>query len=231
MPLSSIEEEDMAGKASSYVMNTHGQINGETVQQWTQDWVTWWLQAPATTNPQFDTTGAYANVDNNNGKMFFLAGNFGGDSTRTFTAPANEPLLVPILDSPALQWNGTDFNGVVDHQTFGKGAGNKSVTDWQKGVSASDLFLSINGASVDVTQSDFIKTSWFSSGPAQPDSFAQALVDAHVLYPGGVDIGPNKNVGYWAVIAGQPAGSTMTLDFGGSTGGFAVGVHDTITFV
>jgi hypothetical protein len=208
----------MAGNANSYLMNTHGMINGETVQQWTQDWVTWWLQAPAATDPQLDTTGAYANVDNSNGKMFFLAGNFGGDSTRTFTAPAGEPLLVPIYNTTAFQWN-----GVPDNKTGGKGAANKVITDWEKGVSASDLFLSINGASIGISQSDLIRTSWFSAGTPDSGSFAEALGLSG-------EISPNKVVGYWAVIAGQPAGTTMTLDFGGNVGGFAVGIHDTITF-
>ncbi|MEF8726685.1 MAG: PEP-CTERM sorting domain-containing protein [Accumulibacter sp.] len=43
-----------------------------------------------------DTTGAYAHV-NNLGPVFFVAGNTGGSSTRTFTVPAGKPIFFPIV--------------------------------------------------------------------------------------------------------------------------------------
>src|SRR5215471_10515936 len=80
------------------IVRSNAAIAGESVSQWTGDWWTWALQSPANQNPVLDQTGAFANV-NNNGPVFFIAGDFGGDVERTFTVPAGKPLLVPLLNA------------------------------------------------------------------------------------------------------------------------------------
>jgi hypothetical protein len=198
------------------LLPSHGMIAGETVSEWTEDWWTWALQAPAATNPLLDPDGSYAAV-NNTAKMFFIAGSLGGDVTRSFDVPAGKPLLVPILNDIALQ-----FNGLPGEQTGGKGAGNKVLVDWQKSVTS--LHLTIDGKSIGNLQADFIKTDWFSLGMPQPGSLAATFLTG--------EIAPSKSAGYWAVIGGLAHGSTHTLDFGGTTNtGFSLDVQDTIHVV
>ena len=220
-----------ASPADAYLMNSHGMINGETVNQWTEQWWTWALQSPYATSPQFDTTGQYAGVGNTNPSMFFVAGTFGsGDYTRTIDVPANEPLLVPIFNDAALQYSGHGR----DPFTGGKGGGAQTEAQWLRDVS--NVFLSINGQPVDNLQTDLVRTPWFSAGTVQPGSVAEAYGLAGA-------IAPSQAVGYWAVINGQPKGTTLTLDFGGSVtplgphpspypgGAVDVHIHDTIRFV
>ncbi len=201
--------------ADPYVMNSHGMINGETVQQWTQDWWTWTLQSPYATSPQLDTAGDYAYLGDQKGKMFFLAGTFGGDMTREFSVKAGEPLLVPIVNDLVFQFTGRG----PDPATGGKGAANILLSDWRKGIS--DMFLTIDGHPVQNLQSDFVRTDWFSPGVAQ----AGSLVEAFGITG---ELGPAKTAGYWAVLNGFSPDTTHTIEFGSVSGG--VKVTDTIHF-
>jgi hypothetical protein len=202
----------------------NGLIAGETVAQWTQDWWTWVLQSPFDASAMFDPTGAFANT-NNTGAMFFIGGSFGGDATRTFDVPASKPLLVPILNNIAAQFTGHG----PDPATGGKGAANIAQAEFQ--TSVTDLSLNIDGKAIGNLQSDLVRTDWFSPGnTAAPGSVANVFASLGVFVPG--DLGPAKSVGYWAVIQGLTAGSTHTLDFGGSTSsGFSLHIHDTIHVV
>jgi len=196
------------------VLLSHGQVAGETIAQWTQDWWTWALQTPAATSPMLDQTGAFAGV-NNTGDMFFIGGSFGGDVVRTFDVPANTPLLVPVLNNLAFQFTGKG----PDPATGGKGAANIVTTDLLKSVS--DVFLNIDGHPVGNLQADLVRTDWFSPGVVQPGS----LADSFGLTG---DLGPAKSIGYWTAIEGFAAGSTHVLDFGGTAGGVSVHITDTI---
>ena len=209
---------DSQGFADTLVLQSHGMVAGETVAQWTQDWWTWALQSPAANSPMLDSTGANANV-NNSGAMFFIGGSFGGDATRTFDVPAGKPLLVPVLNDLALQFTGKG----PDPLTGGKGAANQVLTDWQHSVT--NLFLNIDGNPVNNLQSDLVRTDWFSAGTVQPGSLAESFGLTG-------DLGPSKSDGYWVVVKSFAAGSTHTLEFGGSTSnGFSIDISDTIHVV
>jgi len=63
-----------------------------------EQWAKWALETPAASNPLFDSTGAFAGV-NNGGPVYFLAGNTGGLAERSFNVEAGKPLFFPIINS------------------------------------------------------------------------------------------------------------------------------------
>src|SRR5262249_55520548 len=71
---------------------------GITYGEWSAAWWQWLLAIPAPVNPNLDLTGANCG-QGQSGQVWFLAGNFGGTSTRTCTMPAGRALLVPILNA------------------------------------------------------------------------------------------------------------------------------------
>ena len=60
-------------------------------------WWQWTLSAPASQSPLLDNTGQFVAV-NQQGKIWFLAGNQGGVTTRTVTIPAGKALFFPIVN-------------------------------------------------------------------------------------------------------------------------------------
>jgi hypothetical protein len=84
--------------ANLQVVPPSNDVAGHSQLFWAQAWWQWALGIPAPNNPFTDTTGANAGV-NNNGPVFFLAGNFGGASTRTITVPAGKPIFFPVINS------------------------------------------------------------------------------------------------------------------------------------
>ncbi len=79
------------------VISPGSTVAGKTISAWTADWWSWSYSMPASQNPILDETGAFANV-NQTADVFFIAGNTGGTSTRSFTVPANTPLLFPLVN-------------------------------------------------------------------------------------------------------------------------------------
>jgi hypothetical protein len=61
------------------------------------DWLEWAMAIPAPTNPIGDPDGAFAAIGQS-GKVWFMAGNFGGTTTRTVTVPAGAALFFPIVN-------------------------------------------------------------------------------------------------------------------------------------
>ena len=86
-----------AGAAVSVVAPS-ADIAGQSQLDWAQAWWRWVLSVPAANNPTADKTGADSGL-NNNGPVFFLAGNFGGVSTRTIDIPAGKPVFFPVVNS------------------------------------------------------------------------------------------------------------------------------------
>jgi len=67
--------------------------------QLTAQWWQWTLERPFTDNPIIDETGEDAANGQPREDVFFLAGNFGGETVREFTVPANTALFLPLLNS------------------------------------------------------------------------------------------------------------------------------------
>jgi len=207
----------LAFPANAFVILAPGStIAGKSIADWTADWFTWAWQAPVTSSPLLDTTGEFAN-ENNNGPVFFIAGTAGGNAVRSFDVPGGRPILIPMinlfdtLDPPAL----TDaiINDFLAHVT--------------------DAFAIIDGVSVANPFSFLEVTDFFSMGPVRADGLLGTLFPSIV----GVDAFPTKGAGYWLMVDGLAAGP-HTFTFGGSCSsslscgeGFSTTVSDSISVV
>ena len=60
-------------------------------------WWNWALEQPAATSPLLDVDGSFCSVGQH-GKVWFLAGNFGGETVRSCTIPAKKALFFPIVN-------------------------------------------------------------------------------------------------------------------------------------
>jgi hypothetical protein len=82
---------------------------GKSYSQWSAAWWQWACSIPAAHNPLLDQTGQDATI-NQIGNVWFLAGNFGGASTRSITVPADKALLVPLFNQIYLGFPCDDRN-------------------------------------------------------------------------------------------------------------------------
>jgi hypothetical protein len=185
-------------------------IAGKSIADWTAAWWTWGLQAPASTNPLYDPTGAFANV-NNDGPVFFIAGN---TASRTFTVPAGKPVLLPLI-------NIFDIESVPpDDPVFSlaerQAAAAAVVNTWVGAVDTSSLFVSIDGNAVLAPSSYLEVTGFFDMGPTQPGSLLESFG-----VPSGTAATPTKSAGYWLMITDLSPGS-HELTFGGSSDAFDI---------
>jgi hypothetical protein len=72
-------------------------VHGKTYGQWAAAWWQWIISIPADVNPNLDTTGANCH-QGQTGKVFFLAGAFGGTFVRSCTVAPGTHLFFPILN-------------------------------------------------------------------------------------------------------------------------------------
>ena len=79
------------------IVSPGSSVAGKTIAEWTGEWWNWTYTMPAADSPILDETGAKANV-NQNADVFFIAGNSGGSTDRSFTVPADTPLLFPLIN-------------------------------------------------------------------------------------------------------------------------------------
>jgi len=200
--------------ASAYtILPSHSIVAGKTITDWTADWWTWALQAPVAANPLTDTTGAFANV-NNNGPVFFIAGTTGQSAsvTRSFQAPAGKPILIPLINFFDTEPAEIDPpSATLDDR---KNAADLVVAGWLNAVDPASLFASIDGSPAANLAQYLEVTGLFSMGPTQAGSLI-----ASFGVPVGAELYPTKAAGYWLMIDGLAPGS-HTLHFGGSSDAF-----------
>ena len=79
------------------VMPANSTPYGKTYGNWGAAWWTWAAGIPKAENPVFDLTGEFCHVGQE-GPVWFLAGTFGGNATRTCTVPKGKALLIPMLN-------------------------------------------------------------------------------------------------------------------------------------
>ena len=98
--------------ATVQIVPPSSDVAGQSQLYWAQAWWQWAMGVPQPNtgspdynpvppyNPLNDPTGQYAGV-NNNGPVFFLAGNAisGGVWTRTIRVPAGKPVFFPVLNA------------------------------------------------------------------------------------------------------------------------------------
>lgn len=72
-------------------------VEGKSIGEWTSDWWNWAYGSPVEGNVLTDDTGAFQNT-NQTADVFFIAGNSGGETSRSFTVPNDKPLLLPLIN-------------------------------------------------------------------------------------------------------------------------------------
>ena len=71
---------------------------GKTIGQWSAEWWQEMIVVPALENPMADETGENCHEGQPGGKVFFLAGNGGGQSIRDCTVSRSKALLFPLIN-------------------------------------------------------------------------------------------------------------------------------------
>jgi hypothetical protein len=203
-----------SSNAAAYtILAPDSTVGGKSIAEWTAAWWTWALQVPATQNPLADTTGAFANV-NNNGPVFFVAGTNGlsGPVTRSFAISAGRPVLIPLINF--FDTEPAEIDPPTATLDDRKNAVDVVVAGWLNAVKPTTLFASIDGNPVANVSQYLEVTGLFSMGPTQAGS-----VVASLGVPVGAELFPSKAAGYWLMIEGLSPGP-HTLRFGGSSGAF-----------
>ncbi len=142
-------------------------VAGQSQLFWAQAWWQWALGVPAPHNPQTDPTGADGGV-NNNGPVFFLAGNFGGVSTRTITVPRGRTVFFSVLSAfyGAVNQSGNFDPSPCSSLTLTCAL--QQVTPLQD--NATNMGVQIDGIALDNTEiKDFRQTSTSFFTVALPD--------------------------------------------------------------
>src|SRR5438093_7134593 len=84
--------------ADPTVFSPNSKPYGFSYGEWSAKWWQWVVSFEPSVNPLLDNSGTYCN-SGQSGPVWFLAGNFGGTTTRTCTIPANTALLYPVINS------------------------------------------------------------------------------------------------------------------------------------
>jgi hypothetical protein len=70
---------------------------GHSYGEWSAKWWQWAYSIPKANNPVSDTTGLNCAV-NQNGSVWFLAGTYGGSTTRSCSIPSGKGIMFPIFN-------------------------------------------------------------------------------------------------------------------------------------
>lgn len=190
------------------------------------DWWKWVYSQPAVdvggtnTNPVLDGTGAYGAAGQTNGigpgnKYFFLAGTFGGTTTRSVTVPAGKELFFPVLN---LEMDNavdpvTDYS-VPELRALAKASIDTKTVAWAK----------VDGASIEVFRT---KSPTFSYTLPAADSIYAYFGLTGSQFQGTVK--PAVSDGYWAYSPALSAGTHTVQFHGENSGGFSVDVTYNLT--
>ena len=171
------------------VLPAGSQVAGRSVGDYTADWWQWALGFTAPDDPFSDADGAKANL-NQSGPVFFLAGNAGGSSTRSFTVPAGKHLLVPLLVAELSQLE----------VGFGKTPAEVRQASKDQTDSIDSLKAVINGQTV---------PDLFGHREVSPDFSFTAAQGNPIGVPAGAS-GVAVADGFWLMLAPPPPGETFT---------------------
>lgn len=189
----------MAGSASASV-KLQREAYGMSLGDWSAAWWQYVLAIPAADNPAADATGDKCDVGQENGKIFFLAGNFTSDSTvtRTCTIPAGRTLIIPIVN--------TECSTVEEPPFFGANEKELRVCapTGMDGVDLSSLTLIIDGKPVK-NLADYRAQSPVFTFYLPPDNIFN-LAEGR---------GSAVSDGFWAIVPPLSSGS-HTVSFGGT---------------
>jgi hypothetical protein len=182
--------------------------HGRTYSEWAAAWWRWLLSQPASTNPILDPTGAFC-ANGQEGKVWFLAGTFGGTATRSCTVPPGTALLFPAV-------NLVSCGVPPDRATEEEVRSAVSIVPEE----ASGLNATIDGIPVsDIQGRYFEQSALFEVGLPADNLFG---------LPAGTVVAPCVDAGYYLMVHPLPPGE-HTIEFGGSLTDFSTQVTYHIT--
>src|SRR3972149_2756089 len=88
------------------VLPVNSNSYGMTYGEWSARWWQWALSMPVDKNPLLDTADC---SKGQSGKVWFLAGTFGGSVERKCTMPAEKAILFPIINA---EWSVVEANSI-----------------------------------------------------------------------------------------------------------------------
>jgi len=150
---------------------------GKTYGQWAAAWQQWAFGIPADQSPFLDETGASAGVGQS-GPVWFLAGNFGGETVRNIIVPEDKALFFPVVNSFFIRTEPTEPTDVEGIRTI------------LQGFLPTSYSCAIDGRSVVDLEDYYTESPLFNE-----TLFADNLFG---LEPG--VYGPAMNIGYYVMV-------------------------------
>ncbi len=191
--------------ASANIFPAEATPYGKSYEEWAAAWWQWLLPIPKDESPQ---EGADCDV-NQSGQVFFLAGNFGGTSTRSCAIPAGKAILFPVLNAtqancPELAGGGYTCEASMDEATLRAGV------SWAIDLDHT-LTLEIDGDSVEGLADYRIQSDMFNTGaPAEAEDRLWSICSGPIRENScGVPVGTPRGVvtdGYWVMLRPLPPG-------------------------
>lgn len=173
--------------------NTDPKVYGKTYGEWSAEWWKWAFAGPFGQNAVLDDSGAFCGRNQPRGKVWFLAGTFGGPVERSCTIPANKALFFPLITSPWIDCPGEE--DIPDDEIRAllaqfTGGGNL----------ACQLTSEVDGSSTSSLQ--------ILSARAQSPKFTMDLPEGHILIgacggnylPKGGTTGRAISEGHWVMV-------------------------------
>jgi hypothetical protein len=186
---------------------------GKTYAQFAAGWLEWALAIPVSTNPILDNDGSYGAIGQS-GKVWYLAGNSGGTTTRSLTVPSGTALFFPLVN---YFWVNTPETGDPAWSPA-----------WEASVRQS-LAARIDGAHSLSLEVDGVPSATVQSLRVASRVGTCVLPTENIVSPD-VNPGPHECVGdgYWALLEPLQVGQ-HTIRFTGSTDGFSLDVTYNVT--
>jgi hypothetical protein len=204
-----------SARAINTVIDPTLPVAGLSQMELSQMWWQWAIGSPAATNPLLDSNGANASTAND-GPVYFLAGNLGGLSVRTFDVPTDKPVFFPVLNAFDAEVPNDPTCGLTCAFGFLDSQGTSGAVHLHASLDGQDLLLgypSFRQRSVSFFPLDVPVDNAFGFPPPYQGTLA-AVTD-----------------GYWVALDGLSPGR-HTLVFGGTSGnGFTLEVIDFIAAV
>jgi hypothetical protein len=117
----------MAFADSDHQEQSRDTAESESLKQLSAEWWQWVLSFPTSENPLLDTNGDICMVGQR-GTLWFLAGNFGGTTTRACSIPEGVDLFFPVI-------NQVDVNLAQDSTTGQCSQGSQSAKELRAEIS------------------------------------------------------------------------------------------------
>lgn len=183
------------------VVPLFGTVAGKTLAEWSVAWWQWAFSYPADKSPLLDETGEFTYLGDQ-GSVFFLAGTFGGEATRTATAYDSQHILFPTLNAFYFK----DPGEIITEE---------EMRAWLDRLisTVGSLTANVDGAAVGGNPFDYRL-------PAPPGLYLIDLPENNLFSENGIPAGSYETTsdGYFMMLRPLAAG-TYTLEFGGKSNG------------